>query len=106
MDEWTDWVLKVVWRKDKSGSIQIWKNGEEVLQWQGLQTGSAIDEFCPFLKIGRYSSAFKYSGTQGTAHRSYIDAVRVGFSKSVTYEDVAPGGDSIGPRAPATLRIE
>ncbi len=100
-EKWTDWVFKVVWRTDTTGTLQMWKNGAEVLNWKNLQTGADIDEYCPYIKLGRYSSSFKYSGVEGVMHRTYHDSVRVGFGSSVVYADVAPRGKgSIAPLAP------
>jgi hypothetical protein len=98
-DEWTDWVVHVRWRADKTGLIEIWKNGNLVVggaNWTNIQTGSAIDWQLPFFKFGRYSSAWKWNNDpNGMVHESYHDSLRICNAPTCTYNDVAPRGDRL-----------
>jgi hypothetical protein len=109
-DEWTDFVFRILWRNNSTGVIQIWKNGVQVLNRQNVQTTWQGENQMPFLKLGRYSSAWKQSGNpdpSGSVHETYHDAIRIVSSDTAVWTDVAPGGDRpVAPMPPASLVVE
>jgi hypothetical protein len=109
-DEWTDLVFRILWRTNKTGSIQIWKNGAQVLDRPNVQTTWEGENEMPFLKLGRYSSAWKQADNpdpDGAIHETYHDAVRIASGDTAVYADVAPRGDgSSSPMPPEALIVE
>ncbi len=109
-NEWTDLVFRILWRNNSSGAVQVWKNGAQVLDRQNVQTTWEGENQMPFLKLGRYSSAWKQSGNSdpsGAVHETYHDSIRIVASDSAVYSDVAPGGDRpAAPMPPEALIVQ
>ena len=49
---WTDWVVHVKWSYQSDGILQIWKNGEKVVDQNGPNAFN--DAHGPFFKMGLY----------------------------------------------------
>lgn len=104
-DAWTDWVVHVRWRANNTGLIEVWKDDVLVVGgagWTNIQTGSTADWQMPYLKLGRYTSAWKWmkltEEPNGTVHESWHDALRVCYEAACVYDDVAPQGDRSAAR--------
>lgn len=88
-DTWTDWVFHIKWSWQEDGLLEIWKNGEQVLNHTGPNTYN--DLIGPYFKMGVYKPPW-VSGRgkpEITRRVVYFDRVRIGGSKA-TYEDIAP----------------
>lgn len=109
-NEWTDLVFRILWRNNSTGVLQVWKNGSQVLSKQNVQTTWEGENRMPFLKLGRYSSAWKQSGDSdpsGAVHETYHDSIRILSSDSAVWTDVAPGGDRpAAPMPPEALIVQ
>ena len=96
-NQWVDMVYKILWRQNATGSMQIWKNGVEVLNVANLQTGPDNETWIPYLKYGIYASPWKNSGgaANGTVCEGWFDAQRICQGNTCVYADVAPQGDRL-----------
>lgn len=96
-DKWTDWVLHIKWSYEADGILQIWKDGELMLDKPGPNTFN--DAKGPYLKMGIYKYFWPGKTTQ-TDHRDlYYDDIRIGDSTS-SYNEVAPNGSNTQPSPP------
>jgi hypothetical protein len=97
---WTDWVIHVRWAYDDTGYLQVWRNGEQVLERQG--PNCANDEHGPHVAIGLYKWPWRPNAPANWEHRTdnrlyYYDELRIGGA-GASYADVAPGdGPPAGP---------
>jgi len=102
-NEWIDWVIRIKWRADGTGLIQVWKNGTLVVDRLNDQTGPTLvpsdinSTYIPFFKFGRYTGLWQNSGgdANGTVHESWHDAQRICYSNACVYADVAPRGNRL-----------
>ncbi|MGJ3249638.1 MAG: polysaccharide lyase [Elainellaceae cyanobacterium] len=77
--EWTDWVFRVDWSHQSDGVLQVWKDGEQIVNRRGANTYN--DQSGVYFKTGLYKPHWKYenSDTSTTNRRTlFIDDVRVG----------------------------
>lgn len=52
-DSWTDWIFHVIWSPDNNGLVEVWKNGREVVRYEGPNTYR--DLVAPYFKFGVYA---------------------------------------------------
>jgi hypothetical protein len=93
--QWVDWVFRIR-LSDTDGIFQVWRNGEQVLDW----TGDNHNEDRPdgaYMKFGLYSSQYDDRGSQtgprippGYSRTVYHDEVRMANAEG-SYAMVAPG---------------
>jgi len=89
-DRWTDWVVHVKWSYQPDGILQIWKDGQKVIDQAGPNAFN--DAKGPYFKMGLYKG-WRDPKTPGDAVSKrvlYHDEFRMGGAEA-SYEDVAPG---------------
>lgn len=85
---WVDWVIHVK-LSDTDGIIQVWRQGEQIVDWRGDNHQIEKDEGA-YLKFGLYSSQYEKNPLEGATRRTvYHDELRVAGSDG-NYELVAP----------------
>jgi len=86
---WTDWVFHIMWSYEDDGILQVWKNGELVVDRVGPNAFN--DAQGPYLKFGIYKG-WKDPETVGEVDSRLLfhDELRIGGPDAV-YCDVAPG---------------
>jgi Polysaccharide lyase len=86
---WTDWIIHVKWSHQPNGLLEIWRNGNLVVQRTGPNTYN--DKVGPYFKMGIYKPDWKYKPEKSTTETRtiYFDEIRVG-DKSAGYTDIAP----------------
>jgi hypothetical protein len=87
---WTDWVVHVKWSFGPDGFLQVWKDGEKVIDQPGPNTFN--DAKGPFFKMGLYKGwQDPDTASDAVTRRTlYHDEFRMAGADA-TYEDVAPG---------------
>lgn len=87
---WTDWVVHIKWSFKPYGILQIWKNGEKVIDQNGPNTFN--DAHGPIFKMGLYKGWSKPETRSDAVSRRvlYHDEFRMA-GPTATYQDVAPG---------------
>jgi len=87
---WTDWVVHVRWSFGQDGVVEVWKNGQKVIDQTGPNAFN--DAHGPFFKMGLYKgwSDPKKSSDAVSKRLVYHDEFRMGGADAV-YKDVAPG---------------
>jgi len=75
--EWIDWVFHVKWSYKSNGLLEVWKNGNLVVQKNGPNTYN--DKKAPYFKIGIYKPDWKADPQKSitTQRVIYYDQVRV-----------------------------
>lgn len=105
--EWQDWVVRVKWRwvNDQGGILQIWKNGELVVDHIGPNTFN--DQKGRYFKFGIYKGwRDRYEPKGIVSDRLYFfDSFRMA-GPGGTYAMVAPGGTAAKPQAPSALIVQ
>ena len=88
-NEWLDIVIRVVWRTDDSGHLQLWRNGTKVVDEPGIRTQSTGGSY---LKVGMNKWSWAPGG--GTSNQTerifFIDEIRIG-NENARLHDVTPG---------------
>ena len=89
--KWTDWVFHMKFAYDSTGVLEVWKNGQSVVQRNGPNFYN--DQHYPYQKIGIYK--YRWHDRQAiksinTRRVYFYDEIRVG-NENATYKDVAPG---------------
>lgn len=86
---WTDWIVHVKWSYQADGLLEIWKNGNLVVQRIGPNTYN--DKVGPYFKMGIYKPDWKHKPEKSTTDTRtiYFDEVHIG-DKSTSYTDIAP----------------
>jgi hypothetical protein len=84
-NKWIDFVIRVKWATDTSGLLQLWMNGNLVINRSGVKTTSAVSYF----KAGINKFGWSNQSSSVTQRVLYFDEVRVG-NANATYNDVAP----------------
>jgi len=92
--EWVDWVMHVKF-DDVDGVIQIWRNGELLVDWTGDNHQREMIEGA-YLKFGLYSSQYQDPPGVDFVRTVYHDELRIAGADG-SYEMVAP------PRTPAVV---
>ncbi len=87
---WTDWVVHVRWSYGQDGLVEVWKNGQKVINQSGPNAFN--DAHGPFFKMGLYKGWGdpKKGGDAVSRRLVYHDEFRMGGADA-TYQDVAPG---------------
>jgi len=87
---WTDWVVHVKWSCGPDGLLQVWRNGEKVIDRTGPNAFN--DEIGPFFKMGLYKGWGDPKKPCDAVDKRvvYHDEFRMGGADA-SYEDVAPG---------------
>lgn len=105
---WTDWVFHVKWSPNQSGLLQVWKDGDLIIDKAGPIGYN--DQTDPFMKVGMYKGWASRKDPPGnvSTRTIYHDEIRVAGA-GARYADVAPGkgsGGGLRPEAPADLRVQ
>lgn len=84
-NKWTDFVIHVRWAADTTGLLQVWMNGNLLINRISVQTAVVTSYF----KAG--INKFGWTGQSSAVNQRvmYFDEVRVGGA-GATYNDVAP----------------
>jgi hypothetical protein len=108
---WTDWVFHLKWSyiDDKTGVLQIWKDGVLVADQVGPNCYN--DARGPYFKMGLYKG-WTTSAPRNVSERTlFHDEFRMA-GPGARYEDVAPGGGKISgipkpgtPDPPAAVTV-
>ncbi len=87
---WTDWVVHVKWSYGPDGFLQVWKDGDKVIDQDGPNAFN--DAHGPYFKMGLYKGWRDSDPPSDAVNRRmlYHDEFRMGGSEA-GYEDVAPG---------------
>jgi hypothetical protein len=87
---WTDWVVHIRWSYGQDGFVEVWKNGQKVIDQTGPNAFN--DARGPFFKMGLYKgwSDPKRRGDAVSKRILYHDEFRMAGAEA-TYRDVAPG---------------
>ena len=87
---WTDWVLHIKWSFKPDGILQVWKNGEKLIDQTGPNAFN--DAHGPIFKMGLYKGWSKPETRSDAVTRRtlYHDEFRMA-GPTATYQDVAPG---------------
>jgi hypothetical protein len=86
--EWVDWVFHVKF-SDVDGIIQVWRNGELIVDWTGDNHQTEMIEGA-YLKFGLYSYQYQNSPMPSSATRTvFHDELRIAGADG-NYESVAP----------------
>ncbi|MDQ3289875.1 MAG: polysaccharide lyase, partial [Bacteroidota bacterium] len=87
-DKWLDMVYHINFSHESDGVLEVWKNGEKVINYNGPNCYN--DKSLPYFKAGIYKRRW-YDITKRVV---YVDEVRVG-NKNAAYHDVAPSGSTL-----------
>ncbi|QMU29616.1 polysaccharide lyase [Adhaeribacter radiodurans] len=87
-DKWLDMVYHINFSHESDGVLEVWKNGEKVINYNGPNCYN--DKSLPYFKAGIYKRRW-YDVTKRVV---YVDEVRVG-NKNAKYYDVAPSGSTL-----------
>ncbi|MDN3671168.1 polysaccharide lyase [Echinicola jeungdonensis] len=89
-DTWNNFVIHIVHSSGEDGLVELWFNGEKVLNIKG---GNMDKDFgLPRWKIGIYKDDWNYDETTDTDHRvMFFDNVLMGNEKA-TYEEMSSSG--------------
>jgi hypothetical protein len=92
-EKWVDWVFHVLWSYQDDGILEVWKDGEKVIDRPGPNTFN--DAEGPYLKIGLYKGWHDRSDPPGNVSERtlYHDEVLFGDANS-SYEEVSPAGET------------
>ena len=86
--EWTDWVVHVKWEYDDTGLVEIWRNGQKIVERRG-PIGFNDQGQRYFAKLGAYIP--QWNNTTGSQSRVInVDSWKVA-DENGSYADVAPG---------------
>ena len=100
--QWYDIVTHFKYSPDNTGFMEIWINGEQVVDYTGVTT-YAVDTAGDLRATYNYLKLGLYLG--GANGEVYYDNVRIGDASS-SYAEVASGGPADnGPSAPANVII-
>ena len=84
-NQWVDFVIHIRWATDTTGLLQVWMNGNPVINRTSVRTAAVT----AFLKLGINKFGWSTQTSAVTQRVLYFDEVRKGNS-SATYNDVAP----------------
>ena len=110
-NEWTDWVFHIKWSYSADGILQVWKNGELVVDYAGPNTYN--DKIGPYFKMGIYKGwqdrVIPYDNVSERV--VYHDELRIAEGQAAKYSDVAPPGPrkataSRVPMAPSSVVVQ
>ncbi len=82
-NKWIDWVVHIKYSHTNTGTLEVWKDGEKVIDRQN-KPNTYNDEKYPYFKFGVY----KWEWGNGSTRRViYYDEVKIG-SKYSSYDEV------------------
>jgi hypothetical protein len=84
-NQWVDFVIHVRWATDTTGLLQVWTNGNLVINRTGVKTTSST---C-YLKLGINKFGWSTQSSAVNQRVLFFDELRRG-NASATYNDVAP----------------
>ncbi|MEI9809123.1 MAG: polysaccharide lyase [Bacteroidota bacterium] len=84
-NQWIDFVIHIRWATDSTGLLQVWKNGEQVIDRANVKTAAISSYF----KLGINKFGWLTQESTVTQRVMYYDEVRIG-NANATYNDVAP----------------
>ena len=89
---WNDWVFHINFSWKEDGVIQVWKNGQLIVEYHGSNCYN--DKNYPYFKFGIYkpgwNKGFDQKNLSTISERTiYYDAIKVG-NEEASYEDVSP----------------
>ncbi len=74
--EWVDWVYHIKWAYNDDGFLQVWKNGEMVVDYQGATTLIGFDQNVRW-KIGIYKPSWRSGVSDVNGRVIYYDEIRL-----------------------------
>ena len=98
---WVSWVIHAKWSPSEDGIVQIWKDGKQIADFNGINVYSTIGEkYTPYLKTGIYHpewhfdkagkrEVFEKENAVATNKVIYVTDVKIGNERA-KFEDVAP----------------
>ena len=95
--QWVSWVIHAQWSPRSEGRLEIWLNGDQVVNKSGPNTYDTPKPHTPYWKIGLYHPEWKTrNASKFNAHPAkirqrviVIDDTRMGDERA-TFRDVAP----------------
>jgi hypothetical protein len=87
---WTDWVFHVQWSYKSDGFIQVWRDGDKVLDRTGPNTYNDLQG--NYFKFGIYNHSIE----SPVDKKLFFDEVRIGDG-TATYADIAPRHGNVQP---------
>lgn len=84
-NQWIDFVIHIRWATDTTGLLQVWMNGNQVINRSAVKTAAVTSYF----KLGINKFGWGTQTSAVTQRILYFDEVRVG-NASANYNDVAP----------------
>jgi hypothetical protein len=84
-NQWVDFVIHIRWATDTTGILQVWMNGNQVINRINSKTAAVTSYF----KLGINKFGWSFQPSTVTQRILYFDEVRIG-NASATYNDVAP----------------
>jgi Polysaccharide lyase len=84
-NQWIDFVIRIRWATDTTGLLQVWMNGNPVINKSNVKTAAVTS----FFKLGISKFGWSTQTSAVTQRILYFDEVRRG-NASATYKDVAP----------------
>jgi hypothetical protein len=85
-DQWTEFVLHVIHSGTDHGLIQVWKNGEKLITYQGPNNYDHMR--LPVWKIGIYKAIWNNNETPSSKRVVFFDDIKVGDA-SMNYEKMS-----------------
>jgi hypothetical protein len=99
-DKWHEFVIHVVHSGKSDGHLEIWKNGEKVLDYKGPNN---YDEFrLPYWKLGVYKPIWNKYTTSTSKRVVYYDNIRAG-DKNASYNEMRSGTNNQTNSTPSIL---
>jgi len=84
-NQWVDFVIRIRWATDTTGLLQVWMNGNLLINKSGVKTATVTS----FLKLGINKFGWGTQASAVTQRVLYFDELRKG-NAGATYRDVAP----------------
>jgi hypothetical protein len=85
-DQWVAWVIHIKWANDNSGLLQLWKNGELMINKINVSTAP---ERGAYFKLGIDKFGWGTQASSTTQRILYFDDVKIGGAQA-SYDDVKP----------------
>ena len=105
--QWNDIVMHLKWSPDSDGILNLWINGNEVLNSRGPNYHSEVPANAyPYFKMGQYYGSTSWGDKGGIKwnvieRTVYHDELRIGDATS-NYSEVAPGNSLTPTSEPET----
>jgi hypothetical protein len=85
-NQWIEFVFHVIHADGENGKIKVWRNGVEILTYQGPNNDDK--KRLPVWKIGIYKAIWNNNRTSSTQRVAFFDNIKVGDS-SLTWEQMS-----------------